>query len=72
MENELIYQEGSDTIRQDPQNYLIAHREDGVWKCEPDLACDRGLANKVFNELLNYDSKYCKGGDELLSKITKL
>ena len=35
MENTLVYSEYSETIRQAPQNYLIAGKVNGKWVCEP-------------------------------------
>lgn len=69
MENVLIYQQNSDTIRQMPQNYLIAHRENGRWICDPDLAADKELSNRVFNALFEFENKYGTGLN-LLSKVT--
>ena len=57
----VIYAEGSETIRQMPENYLLAHRRDGRWLCEPDLAADRKLAVKVFKAILSYEVKYGNG-----------
>ena len=69
MENVLVYNEATETIRQMPQNYLIAHRKDKAWICEPDLAADRGLANRVFNALFEHKLKYGTGL-ELLAEVT--
>jgi len=72
MENILSFCEYSNTIRQIPKNYLIAHFDTNknCWICEPDLACDKNLALRVFLELLQYSSKYEKNGLSLLSKVT--
>lgn len=69
MENILIYDEGSETIRQMPQNYLIAHKVKGHWVCEPDLAADKELATRVFIALFDFDVKYGTGLN-LLSMVT--
>jgi hypothetical protein len=71
----LSFERSSNTIRQLPENYLIAHWLGdhplwGRWICDPDPACDRDLAVKVFLELFNFDSAYEKDGLVLLSKIT--
>lgn len=68
MENALIYQQGSDTIRQMPQNYLVAYRRHDGWICDPDLAADRTLCNKVFNALFDHSTKYGTP-ENLLSKV---
>lgn len=67
----LSYCTYSNTIRQLPQNYLLAAFNGNVWICEPDLAADKELATKVFLELFNYESKYQKDGLTLLSNLTK-
>lgn len=69
MENTLVYNEGSETIRQAPQNYLIAHNVKGHWICEPDLAADKELATRVFIALFEYDAKYGSGLN-LLAMVT--
>ena len=69
MENTLVYSEYSETIRQAPQNYLIAHNIKGHWICEPDLAADKELATRVFIALFEFDVKYGSGLN-LLSKVT--
>ena len=65
MENYLVYNRASETIRQMPQNYLVAHSADekatSKWICEPDLAADMDMCVKVFKLLLNYDFKYGTG-----------
>ncbi len=65
----LSYEQGSETIRQLPQNYLIAHKQNNRWICEPDLAADKKLANRVFNALFEFEAKY-GSGLYLLSKVT--
>jgi len=59
----------SNTIRQLPQNYLIASHSVNGWICNPDLAANKDLATRVFLELFNFESKYSTGL-ELLSKVT--
>ena len=60
----------SQTIRQLPENYLIASFDGNNWTCEPDLAANEELCTRVFLELFNYDSKYQKEGLKLLAKVT--
>jgi hypothetical protein len=59
----------SNTIRQLPQNYLIAENSVNGWVCNPDLAANKELSTRVFLELFNHDSKY-SNGLTLLSKVT--
>ena len=68
MKSKLIYQEGSDTIRQMPENYCIAYRRFNAWVCEPDLAADVKLSNQVFNLLFDYDFKH-GSGEMIVNKI---
>ncbi len=69
---ELIYDSYSVTIRQMPQNYLIAHKAGNDWICAPDLAADRNLCVEVFTALLEYDNKYAQTGEKLLENIQGL
>ncbi len=71
MKKYLIYQQSSDTIRQMPENYLIASRAHGSWIAEPDLAADKHMAIKVFTLLLDYNNKYEASGTKLLDRINK-
>lgn len=57
----LTYDEYSDTIRQEPENYKIAHRENNRWICEPDMAANKELATKIFTALFDYNIKYGTG-----------
>ena len=71
--NKLIFEKESRTIRQTPQNYLIAHfdHNERCWKCVPDLAADKGLATQVFLALFDHDAKWNDGdGNLILSKIS--
>lgn len=67
----VIYQEGSDTIRQMPENYLLAHRTFGRWTCDPDVAANKEISVAIFLELFNYDSKY-SSGENLLKRLKEL
>ena len=68
--NVLGFNESTQTIRQMPQNYLIAQFDGKRWTCEPDLAADKNLVRRVFLELLTLSSKYQKDGLVLLGKLT--
>jgi len=65
----LSYEQSTETIRQLPQNYLIAYKRDGGWICDPDAAADKELATRVFKSLFNYDVRY-GDGLKLLSTVT--
>lgn len=66
----LVYNHATQTIRQMPQNYLIAHYNGFSWHSEPDLAADKELAIKVYLALFDHKAKYDKDGMYLLSKVT--
>ena len=60
--NELAYCSYSNTIRQMPQNYMIAVRnENGMWLCDTDPASDKMLAVKVFLALFMHSVRYGSG-----------
>ena len=62
----------SNTLRQMPENYLIAHLKESkfkTWVCEPDLAADKKLCVKVFVALLTYENKYQQDGNVLVQTI---
>jgi hypothetical protein len=67
--NNLIYEPGSGTIRQLPENYCIAYKRNSAWVCEPDLACNKRLALKVFTKLLQFKYKYGTG-ETLIQAVT--
>jgi len=71
MEPILGYNVKTDTIRQMPENYLIAYRDGGgYWICNPDIAADKELATRVFLALFDFDTKWRSTGLELLAKVT--
>lgn len=70
-ENYLVYQHTTETIRQMPQNYLIAYKIDKHWVCEPDLASDRYLAMRVFLALFDFNIKYGSGFDIIEASAPK-
>lgn len=70
MENILTYQETNETIRQMPQNYIIAEKINGKWICDPDPAADKKLVLRVFNELFDNHNSRWGTGLNLLSKVT--
>ena len=65
----LIYQEGSGTIRQSPENYLIAYwrGNSGGWISDPDLAASPDLCVSVFQTIIHsYANKYLATGQEIV------
>jgi len=68
----LVHSIYTDSIRQMPQNYLIAHKQlDYRWVCTPDLACDKTLATKVFIALLDYDNRY-GSAEKVLAEVKNI
>jgi hypothetical protein len=70
MDPVLVYNHATQTIRQMPQNYLIAQYNGFSWHSEPDLAADKELALRVYLALFDHETKYNKDGLFLLSKVT--
>lgn len=75
----LEYCDYSKTIRQMPENFLVAQQENensiqqirpmtAYWVCIPDLAADIDLATKVFQALFDFETKYGSGLN-LLKKV---
>lgn len=50
----------SNTIRQFPQNYMLAYNNGKVWLMEPDLNSDRGLVVALTLALMDFEMKYSK------------
>ena len=67
----LVYSEyeGLETIRQQPQNYLIAHKLQKRWVCDPDSACNKQLAIRLFNLLFDYDFQYRTHGRDIVNAV---
>ena len=59
MQPTIFYDAYSDTLRQAPQNYLLAVRKDRRWVCDADPACDRKLIVRLFLAVfVNYEIRY--------------
>jgi len=48
----------SNTIRQFPQNYLLARFESGHWIMEPDLSADKGIVVALTLSLMEHSHKW--------------
>lgn len=70
MDSVLVYELGSESIRQMPENYLIAHFNGHRWVSEPDLAANRDLAVRVYLALFDHGIKYNRDGLCLLGRVT--
>lgn len=68
---EIIFDPNSKTIRQMPENYLLAECCGSRWICDPDSACNKDIAVLVFETLMIQTNKY-GSGENLLSEITRI
>lgn len=67
------YCEYSESIRQMPENYLVAHKSNGSWKCEPDLAADMEFCTKVFRTINHsHANKWLATGQQIIDMALKL
>ena len=48
----------SNTIRQMPENYLLAVHRNGAWLMEPDLAADKSLVVALTLSLMEHENKW--------------
>lgn len=60
------------TIRQFPQNYLMAYKRNGAWIMEPDLAADKTLVVALTLSLMEHKNKYGSACDALLGMAPHL
>jgi len=65
----LVFNEATQTIRQMPENYLIAGKIQNRWVCDPDIAANKELATRVYLALFDFNARYGDGLN-LLSKVT--
>lgn len=68
-ERTIQYCNYTQTIRQQPENYIIAHWENGRWLCEPDLAASVDNVLLVTRALMEHENKYERNGAVLEAKI---
>lgn len=67
------YCEYSESIRQMPENYLIAHKSNRAWLCEPDLAANMDFATRVFRTINHsHANKYLATGEQIIEMALKL
>ena len=52
----------SETIRQYPQNYVLASFRDNRWVMEPDLAADKRIVVALTLSLMEHENKRSKNG----------
>jgi len=66
------YNKATETLRQMPQNYLLAFRREsgGRWIEDPDLSADKEICQTLCGILLNFEARY--GDGENLAKQVNL
>ena len=78
MKNEIVYCSYSETIRQMPQNYMIASKkntewgERSSWYIDPDLAADPKVVCAVTLAMLEYENKYSEIPTAAIEKAKEL
>jgi hypothetical protein len=70
MKEWLMYEYSTMTIRQMPQNYMIAHKKNGEWICNSDPACNEEFALLVFLLTLRHHHLRWGSGETLLEALT--
>lgn len=69
--NYLVAQEGGKSIRQYPQNYIMAWKNgDREWIIHPDLACDKELVMLMFKRNMEFEFRYCNA-ETLIKSVMK-
>jgi hypothetical protein len=60
---DIRYEKNTETIRQVPENYLLAWRDSkhSRWICDPDLAADLDTVLAVFQTVFTFGGRYCPG-----------
>ncbi len=71
MNNYLVYQENSNTIRQEPGNYCIAIKKEKRWILDFDIAADPKLIKRVMFALLDHSVRYGDGFNLLMASTSK-
>ena len=66
----VIYQPGSETIRQMPESYCLANKKNGYWLLDFDPACNKRIAERILNLLFNFDIMY-GSGENLIKEYKK-
>ena len=68
---EIVYNKSTETIRQMPQNYMIAIKN-GHWVMSPDLAADPKIVCAVTVALLEFVNKYSEIPNGAIKKAKEL
>lgn len=64
----VIFEEGSQTIRELPGNYMIGWFDDVMkcWRMDSDLSCDVTLVIKLIKVIAHYKHRYNPNGNDLI------
>ncbi len=60
---------GDNTIRQYPQNLLIAQRINNRWVVDPDGSADRKLVHEVFSVIVDRHMGAYQSGEQIVMEI---
>jgi hypothetical protein len=75
MKKHLVYHESTNSIRQYPENYLVAHWQGNYagWLCDPDMAADTELCVSVFRTIHHsWANKHTASGNEIVDMAIEL
>ena len=71
MKPHIVFEEKNRTIRQMPENYLLAESSKGYWICDPDSAADWKIVKKLFRVIFfGYETKW-GSGENLINRYNK-
>lgn len=71
-EGKVIYEKETGTIRQMPENYLLAykHFHKGYWICDPDFAADWKIVKKLFRIIFfSHEIRWEYTGEALIKRF---
>lgn len=68
----LIFQSSTGTIRQMPQNYLVAHWDINKWVSEPDMAVSVDTMVLMTRALADFNTKFSKDGNVVIAKMEQI
>lgn len=68
----LKYCDYSETIRQWPQNYMVASYHNKQWIVRPDMAVDIEVATKVFRYFHSWEVQYNTPVSQIINDLNKI
>ena len=66
MEKSIGYCNVSNTIRQYPENYMLAHWNGSCWLMEPDLASDKKVVVALTLVFMEHEHKWTKNASKAM------